>query len=42
MEKKNSRFLNNNQFSLQIWANWGSLRGAQFLVNNFLNYEKIT
>ena len=40
MEKKNSQFLNNSQFSLQIWANWGCLRGAQFLVNNFLNYKK--
>ena len=34
------RFLNNSQFSLQIWANWGCLRGAQFLANSFLNYEK--
>ena len=40
MEKKNSRFLNNDQFFLQIWANWGCLRGAQFLVNSFLNYKK--
>ena len=38
--KKNSRFLNNTQFSLQIWANWGCLRGAQFLFDNFLNYKK--
>ena len=42
MGKKNSRFSNNSRFSLQIWANWGCLRGAQFLVNNFLNYKKKT
>ena len=36
MEKKNSRFLNNSQFSLER----GCLRGAQFLVNNLLNYKK--
>ena len=42
MEKKNLRFLHNSQFSLQIWANWGCLRGAQYLVNNFLNYKKKT
>ena len=39
LEKKNSRFLNHSQFSLQIWAKWGCLRGAQFLVNNFLKYK---
>ena len=40
LEKKNSRFLNNRRFSLQIWANWGCLRGAQYLINPFTDYHK--